>query len=289
MKTVQHIGFHESAETSRRQQIHPHQYRCDCHAPRKGETHSQHLFPGFPSSQHNEEHKNSQSRPYQTIVVFDEEDQHSAKSDACSPQVFYSPAELKQKEINGNDEQRIQIFLTIARGKKCDIRQENYRDGKKGNPFPRKHSRDLKHEQRRNENNQKLIEQIQSVKENQKEVKMQEEENVKILVEQFIQEINTLRSEIKELKDNQNVSRAELLEKIDNMKYEEKLNEINEKLQEKETKNNIISFETLKRKKSNKKVFNINEESIGFEDLQRLSNCIVDLNDEVTSLEAMSN
>ena len=144
-------------------------------------------------------------------------------------------------------------------------------------------------EEKQNENNQKLIEQIQSVKENQKEVKMQEEENVKILVEQFIQEINTLRSEIKELKDNQNVSRTELLEKIDNMKYEEKLNEINEKLQEKETKNNIISFETLKRKKSNKKVFNINEESIGFEDLQRLSNCIVDLNDEVTSLEAMSN
>ena len=144
-------------------------------------------------------------------------------------------------------------------------------------------------EEKQNENNQKLIEQIQSVKENQKEVKMQEEENVKILVEQFIQEINTLRSEIKELKDNQNVSRAELLEKIDNMKYEEKLNEINKKLQEKETKNNIISFETLKRKKSNKKVFNINEESIGFEDLQRLSNCIVDLNDEVTSLEAMSN
>ena len=144
-------------------------------------------------------------------------------------------------------------------------------------------------EEKQNENNQKLIEQIQSVKENQKEVKIQEEENVKIFVEQFIQEINTLRSEIKELKDNQNVSRAELLEKIDNMKYEEKLNEINEKLQEKETKNNIISFETLKRKKSNKKVFNINEESIGFEDLQRLSNCIVDLNDEVTSLEAMSN
>ena len=144
-------------------------------------------------------------------------------------------------------------------------------------------------EEKQNENNQKLIEQIQSVKENQKEVKTQEEENVKILVEQFIQEINTLRSEIKELKENQNVSRAELLDKIDNMKYEEKLNEINEKLQEKETKNNIISFEALKRKKSNKKVFNINEESIGFEDLQRLSNCIVDLNDEVTSLEAMSN
>ena len=72
------------------------------------------------------------------------------------------------------------------------------------------------------------------------------------------------------------------------MKYEEKLNEINEKLQEQERKDNIISFETLKRSKTNKKVFNINEESITFEDLERLSNCIVDLNDEVTSLEAMS-
>ena len=40
---------------------------------------------------------------------------------------------------------------------------------------------------------------------------------------------------------------------------------------------------------TNKKVFNINDESISFDDLQRLSNCIVDLNDEVTSLEAMSN
>ena len=68
-----------------------------------------------------------------------------------------------------------------------------------------------------------------------------------------------------------------------------KINEINEKLQEKENKNNIISFETLRRKKANKKVFNINDESISFDDLQRLSNCIVDLNDEVTSLEAMSN
>lgn len=144
-------------------------------------------------------------------------------------------------------------------------------------------------EEKQNENNQNLIEQIQSVKENQKEVKVQEEENMKILVEQFIEEINSLKDEIKELKENQNISRTELLDKIDNMKYEEKLNEINEKLQEKETKNNIISFETLKRKKANKKVFNINEESISFDDLQRLSNCIVDLNDEVTSLEAMSN
>ena len=144
-------------------------------------------------------------------------------------------------------------------------------------------------EEKQNENNQKLIEQIQSVKENQKEVKIQEEENVKILVEQFIKEINSLRDEIKELKESQNVNRTELLDKIDNMKYEEKLNEINEKLQEKENKNNIISFETLRRKKANKKVFNINDESISFDDLQRLSNCIVDLNDEVTSLEAMSN
>ena len=60
-------------------------------------------------------------------------------------------------------------------------------------------------------------------------------------------------------------------------------------MKKKKTLSNRKKYHEIKRKKSNKKVFNINEESIGFEDLQRLSNCIVDLNDEVTSLEAMSN
>ena len=52
--------------------------------------------------------------------------------------------------------------------------------------------------------------------------------------------------------------------------------------------NNIISFEALRRKKPNKKVFNINDDTINFEDLQRLSNYVVDLKDEST-LIAMNN
>ena len=205
-------------------------------------------------------------------------------------QDMYKKITEQQEDTNNDILEKILKIQELQNTKKQELMENIQNVDEKQSENNRKLMEQIQSvDERQNENNQKLIEQIQSVKENQKEVKTQEEENVKILVEQFIQEINTLRSEIKELKENQNVSRAELLDKIDNMKYEEKLNEINEKLQEKETKNNIISFEALKRKKSNKKVFNINEESIGFEDLQRLSNCIVDLNDEVTSLEAMSN
>ena len=69
------------------------------------------------------------------------------------------------------------------------------------------------------------------------------------------------------------------------------MTEINNKIQENEIKNanNIISFETLKEKrKANKKVFKTNE-SINYEDLERLSTCIIDLNGELASVEAMSN
>ena len=52
--------------------------------------------------------------------------------------------------------------------------------------------------------------------------------------------------------------------------------------------NNIISFESLRKKKANKKVFNIKEDTITFDDLQRLSSYTVELNDE-TSLLAMNN
>lgn len=76
------------------------------------------------------------------------------------------------------------------------------------------------------------------------------------------------------------------------MNYEERLTEINNKIQENEVKNanNIISFESLKekRKKSNKKVFKI-DEGISYDDLQRLSTCVIDLNRETVAAVAMSN
>ena len=75
------------------------------------------------------------------------------------------------------------------------------------------------------------------------------------------------------------------------MNYDEKLTEINNKIQNNESNNtsNIISFESLKeRKKSNKKVFKINE-VIHYSDLERLSTCVIDLNEDMTTAEAMNN
>ena len=89
-----------------------------------------------------------------------------------------------------------------------------------------------------------------------------------------------------------------MLERLEKVNYEEKLAEINEKIEnmnneektsEVKNTNNIISFESLKEKrKLNKKVFKTDEE-ISFDDLQRLSTCIIDLNEDLTSIKEMSN
>lgn len=121
-----------------------------------------------------------------------------------------------------------------------------------------------------------------------------QEKNVEVIEqvkEEFVAEIGNLKHEINDLRENQNSNNSELLEKIENMNYDEKIEQINNKIQETELKNtgNIISFESLKkRKKSNKKVFKINE-IIEFEDLQRLSTCVIDFNENSTSGEAMNN
>ena len=135
-----------------------------------------------------------------------------------------------------------------------------------------------------NENKKELISQIQELNEEQEKIKDENKENVDILVQQFIEEINTLKNEIKELKENQDLNKNELLDKIENIKDEK----LNEQIQTVKNSNNIISFEALRRKKPNKKVFNINDDIISFEDLQRLSNYVVDLKDEST-LIAMNN
>ena len=139
------------------------------------------------------------------------------------------------------------------------------------------------------------------------DIKVKDDENLTAVIQQFILEINNLKGEIKELKETQANNNSEILEKIEkvnfeeklaeinekieNINYDEKLTEINNKIQENETRNvnNIISFESLKEKrKANKKVFKTNE-SISYEDLERLSTCIIDLSGELTSDEAISN
>ena len=137
------------------------------------------------------------------------------------------------------------------------------------------------------------------------EIKEKDDEKIEHLIEQFVSEINKLRIEIKTLKDSQESNNSKLLEKIDEVNYEEKIYELNEKIenmnyelaemneriQQNQVKNsgNIIRFESLKEKrKTNKKVFKINE-NITYEDLERLSACTIEFNEDVVNTEAISN
>lgn len=146
--------------------------------------------------------------------------------------------------------------------------------------------------------NDKLISNREEYTQTIEEIKEKDNENLTAIIQQFISEVNVLRNEIKQLKDDQANNNTELLERLEKVNYEEKLAEINEKIEnmnneektsEVKNTNNIISFESLKEKrKLNKKVFKTDEE-ISFDDLQRLSTCIIDLNEDLTSIKEMSN
>ena len=146
--------------------------------------------------------------------------------------------------------------------------------------------------------NDKLISNREEYTQTIEKIKEKDNENLTAIIQQFISEVNVLRNEIKQLKDDQANNNTELLERLEKVNYEEKLAEINEKIEnmnneektsEVKNTNNIISFESLKEKrKLNKKVFKTDEE-ISFDDLQRLSTCIIDLNEDLTSIKEMSN
>ncbi len=120
-------------------------------------------------------------------------------------------------------------------------------------------------------------------------------ELLKQLQNEQIINVNNRISKLKEIQVNNN---NELLEKINAINYDDKLTEINEnilKSQEEYTKmieeinnknnqeekpSNIISFESLKKKrKANKKVFSINE-TIMSDELETSSSYVIDLNSE---------
>ncbi len=120
-------------------------------------------------------------------------------------------------------------------------------------------------------------------------------ELLKQLQNEQIINVNNKISKLKEIQVNNN---NELLEKINAINYDDKLTEINEnilKSQEEYTKmieeinnknnqeekpSNIISFESLKKKrKANKKVFSINE-TIMSDELETSSSYVIDLNSE---------
>lgn len=124
------------------------------------------------------------------------------------------------------------------------------------------------------------------------EIKIKKEEEITNIIQKFKEEIKELNDQIKDLKEMQVSNNSELLEKIEKIKNEQKIQEANEEIQENKTQNtnNIISFESLKarRKKMPKKVFRICE-NISYEELENTSNCIINLNEETTSVMAIYN
>lgn len=127
------------------------------------------------------------------------------------------------------------------------------------------------------------------------ELANKEIELLKQLQNEQITNVNHRISKLRKLQVNNN---KELLEKIEAINYDDKLTEINEKIlksQEEYTKmieeinnknkpeekpSNIISFESLKKKrKANKKVFSINEDIMS-DELETSSAYVIDLNSE---------
>lgn len=127
------------------------------------------------------------------------------------------------------------------------------------------------------------------------ELANKEIELLKQLQNEQITNVNHRISKLRKLQVNNN---KELLEKIETINYDDKLTEINEKIlksQEEYTKmieeinnknkpeekpSNIISFESLKKKrKANKKVFSINEDIMS-DELETSSAYVIDLNSE---------
>ena len=123
-------------------------------------------------------------------------------------------------------------------------------------------------------------------------------------MQSVMNEINKLNSEIENLKELQVNSNTELLNKVENINYEKELTKINEEINniknkekmikedtkiEEKSSNNIINFETFREKRrKTKKVFQI-DESITFDDLQRLSTQVIDLSEDSISDFALSN
>ena len=125
------------------------------------------------------------------------------------------------------------------------------------------------------------------------------------MLRQFQKEqINNVNYKISELKKLQLDNNKELIERIESINYDEKLVEINENItrnkneytkmieeinnknKQEEKPSNIISFESLKKKrKANKKVFSINEDIMS-DELENASSYVIELNNETFGIMA---
>lgn len=127
--------------------------------------------------------------------------------------------------------------------------------------------KDLKENQLQIQQANELLEKtiIEEIK-NKKQINTEENEQIKVVLEKMNEAVNRVNEGIKNIKENQVQIQQinEVVTKTENSVIMEKTND------------KIISFEELKktRKNNNKKVFNI-KETINYEDLEKMSDCVI--------------
>lgn len=150
---------------------------------------------------------------------------------------------------------------------------------------------EINNEEKLEEINNKIINDRKEYTRKIEEIQNRNREEIENILQKFIEEVNILNNEIKNLKELQLNNNTEILEKIEKMNSEERIAKINEKIEENKIKNtgNIISFESLKerRRKQSKRTFKISDE-IKYEDLEDIATCIIDLDGEVANLKSLS-
>ena len=99
------------------------------------------------------------------------------------------------------------------------------------------------------------------------------------------EKINTDNTKLLEKLEKLESANIEITEKIEKLEVENNKHQLENVAEIKPKYTNVISFEELKekRKNANKRTFKINED-ISYEDLERLSTCIIDLNKETEEI-----
>ena len=219
-------------------------------------------------------------------------EEYNVKNESKDENIAKNENILKTPELTENNQQtedkieniKNEIFIEIKKMKNAFDELKRDYESKQINSLTKKV--EILEEEQKNNNKYmiKIIENIQGAQ-------ARKIEDIEQIKEELIAEIDYLKHEISDLREKQVSNNDVLLEKIENMDYDKKIEQINNKIQKNITKNtgNIISFESLKnRRKSNKKVFKM-DETIEYEDLQRLSIDVIEFYDNSILNEIMRN
>ncbi len=213
------------------------------------------------------------------------------KFETINEQIINNGEEIKginEKIVNNGEEFKQLNEQIVDNGEK--IKQINEQIINNGEEIKTINEQISDNEEKINEINQQIIDDKELYTNILQEIQDKNNENIENLIQKFIQEMQKFNSDIENLKQLQ-INNSNILNRIESMNYEKKIEEINKKIQKNtdvESKSdNIISFESFwEKRKNNKRVFKL-DETITYEDLERLSNCIIDLKDNATSEVAL--